>query len=175
MIVDHLKADPVPGIEMLASIEPRPLGTAGGLRHALDRIEGTTALVLNGDTFIELCWSDFSRFHRDRNAKISVACGEVKDRSQVGSMECAPEGAVTRVVEKDLCAHGPGWASAGLYLIERSVIESIPPDQECSLERDVFPAWVGQGLWAFCGVRKFQDIGTPEGLELARTRWSFLV
>jgi NDP-sugar pyrophosphorylase family protein len=52
--------------------------------------------------------------------------------------------------------------SGGVYLFERRFIESIPPFQSLSLERDVFPRWVGRGLYAYRKRARFIDIGTPE-------------
>jgi len=42
------------------------------------------------------------------------------------------------------------------------VIEAIPVDRPVSLEREVFPRWIGQGLTGCPFGGQFLDIGTPE-------------
>jgi NDP-sugar pyrophosphorylase family protein len=42
------------------------------------------------------------------------------------------------------------------------VIERITPGRAVSLEKDVFPELIGNGLYAFKGGGAFLDIGTPE-------------
>ncbi|MFO1478376.1 MAG: hypothetical protein U1F98_17220 [Verrucomicrobiota bacterium] len=44
----------------------------------------------------------------------------------------------------------------------RDVIAAIPPGQAASLEKQVFPAHVGRGLFGWRGDDVFLDIGTPE-------------
>jgi NDP-sugar pyrophosphorylase family protein len=57
----------------------------------------------------------------------------------------------------------PGWINAGIYLVEREFLSSIPADWVVSLEKDVFPAWIGRGLFGYpCAGCRFIDIGVPE-------------
>jgi NDP-sugar pyrophosphorylase family protein len=49
----------------------------------------------------------------------------------------------------------------------RRVVGEIPAARQISLEQEVFPAWVGKGLYGYpCGAR-FLDIGTPEAYAAA--------
>src|SRR6266516_4121309 len=41
--------------------------------------------------------------------------------------------------------------SAGAYVLEREVLSLIPPDTACSIEREVFPRLVGDGLYGYPG------------------------
>jgi mannose-1-phosphate guanylyltransferase len=52
--------------------------------------------------------------------------------------------------------------SAGAYVMEREVLSLIPPDTNCSIEREVFPQLVGDGLYGFAGEGYWLDIGTPQ-------------
>jgi mannose-1-phosphate guanylyltransferase len=52
--------------------------------------------------------------------------------------------------------------SAGAYVLERDVLELIPPDTNASIERDVFPELVGDGLYGCPGNGYWLDIGTPD-------------
>ena len=52
--------------------------------------------------------------------------------------------------------------SAGAYVLERSVLDLLEPDQPASIERDVFPRLVGNGLYGHVVDGYWLDIGTPE-------------
>ena len=53
--------------------------------------------------------------------------------------------------------------NAGVYVLERDVIEGIPAGRAVSFEREVFPALVGDGPSSASGRRPYWiDIGTPE-------------
>jgi NDP-sugar pyrophosphorylase family protein len=60
-----------------------------------------------------------------------------------------------------------GLINAGIYLIHRSLIDEIPIDRAVSLEREVFPNWIGRGFYGFKTDGKFLDIGTPESYASA--------
>ena len=47
-------------------------------------------------------------------------------------------------------------------MLERSVLDLLAPEQPASIERDVFPRLVGEGLYAYVGEGYWLDIGTPE-------------
>ena len=52
--------------------------------------------------------------------------------------------------------------SAGAYVLEREVLELVPPDRNVSIEREVWPLLVGDGLYGFPSESYWLDIGTPE-------------
>jgi NDP-sugar pyrophosphorylase family protein len=148
-------------LELVYSREPEALGTGGALRHAASLLEPGPALVLNGDSFCEVDYQGLAAWHRERGACGSLALTRVEDPRRYGSVETDADGRVTRFVEKHQAA-GPGWINAGVYVLGRELLESIPEGRAISLEREVFPAWIGRGLHACrCGGR-FLDIGTPE-------------
>jgi NDP-sugar pyrophosphorylase family protein len=68
-----------------------------------------------------------------------------------------------------------GLVNAGIYVIERSVLEAIPSGPAVSLEREVFPALVGEGLYAVAFDGPLVDIGVPRDLEALRTRPDMVV
>jgi mannose-1-phosphate guanylyltransferase len=52
--------------------------------------------------------------------------------------------------------------NAGAYVLERDVVEAIPPGRAVSFEREVFPRLVGEGLYGCQAGGYWIDIGTPE-------------
>jgi mannose-1-phosphate guanylyltransferase len=66
----------------------------------------------------------------------------------------------------------PGEVNAGAYVLERSVLDLIPPGEEVSIERDVFPRLVGSGLYGIRLDGYWMDIGTPE--RYLQASWDIL-
>jgi len=66
----------------------------------------------------------------------------------------------------------PGEVNAGMYVLERSVLDLIPPGEEVSIERDVFPRLVGDGLYGLRLDGYWMDIGTPE--RYLQASWDIL-
>ena len=155
-------------MNLLYSREPSPLGTGGALCFALPLLESETVLVLNGDSFCEANLRAFSLVHRLRGAQASLLLAEVTDTGRFGWVELDEEGRITGFREKGK-ATGGGWVNGGIYLINRALLETIPPQQTVSLEQDLFPAWIGRGLYGFRSQGRFIDIGVPESLAGAET------
>ena len=49
-----------------------------------------------------------------------------------------------------------------MYVIEKEVLDLVPPDQDVSIEREVWPRLVGDGLYSQRLEGYWMDIGTPE-------------
>jgi mannose-1-phosphate guanylyltransferase len=52
--------------------------------------------------------------------------------------------------------------SAGAYVLERELLELVPPDRNVSIEREVWPLLIGAGLYGFPSESYWLDIGTPD-------------
>lgn len=159
------------GMALDYSAEPEPLGTAGALRLALPLLQGDPIVCLNGDTYADMDLGAFLSAHRDRGARVSVAVARVEDASRYGSVAMDHLGAVTGFAEKaaSVVPAAEGWVNAGVYVLDRAVVADIPTGRAVSLERDVLPACVGNRMFAWTGVHKFIDIGTPESYSSAQT------
>jgi D-glycero-alpha-D-manno-heptose 1-phosphate guanylyltransferase len=152
------------GLRLSYSHEPVPLGTGGALRLGLAQVAGDTVLAMNGDSYCETNLGGFAEWHRACGGAASLVLTRVADTSRYGRVERDEQDAVTGFVEK-AAAGAPGWISAGIYLLSRAVLASIPAGRAVSIEREVFPAWVGRGLAGWPGGGRFLDFGTPEALR----------
>ncbi|MGA2139764.1 MAG: nucleotidyltransferase family protein [Verrucomicrobiia bacterium] len=155
------------GLGITYSPEPAPLGTAGALRQALSVINSDTVLVMNGDSYCEVNLSALFESHRRSGANATLVVIEVPKTRDGGRVTFDNTGAITSFVEKGT-ARAAGWMSAGIYMLQRAVLEGIPSGRAVSIEREVFPAWIGRGLHAFRTAGKFLDIGTPESYAVAQ-------
>ena len=141
-------------------LEPTPLGTGGGLRTALPLLRTPTVLAMNGDSYASVDLRLPVAVHRRRRSRATVLLAEVEDASRYGRVEIGEDGAVLSFSEKG--EPGPGLANAGVYVLQRSVVEAIPADRPVSLELETFPSLIGNGFFAEAGGFDFTDIGTPE-------------
>jgi NDP-sugar pyrophosphorylase family protein len=158
--------DSYAGMRLIYSEEPLPLGTAGAVRWALPKLAAPTVLVLNGDSYCAVDFVAFRNYHERTAAQVSLVLARASGASRYGSVYAGNDGRVERFAEKS--ALSTGWINAGIYLLERSLLEPIPVGQPLSLEREVFPGWVERGLvFGFRGGDRFLDIGTPEGYAQA--------
>ena len=150
------------------SHEESPLGTAGAIRNAFEKIHGDTVLIMNGDSFCDLDLKRFIEWHSAKGARASLALREMSDTARYGRVSVSMDGRVEAFLEKG--KGGPGWINAGIYLIDRSLIEGIPAARKVSIEEEVFPGWVHEGaLFGYqASVKRFIDIGTPESFAEAQ-------
>jgi mannose-1-phosphate guanylyltransferase len=150
--------------------ETEPLGTAGPMRLAADEVGlEERLLVLNGDVLTDLDLGEQLAFHVRTGALATLALVAVEDTSSYGLVPTAADGEVEAFLEK---AGGEGdgedrppptnRVNAGVYVLERSVAERIPPGRAVSFERDVFPGLVGEGLYGHPFDGYWVDIGSPE-------------
>ena len=154
--------------------EPEPLGTAGPIRLAADRgLLGERFLALNGDLLADLDLSALIELHAERRAVATLGLHPVDDPTQYGLVRRGPGGEVGGFLEKpEPSAIDTDEVNAGTYVLERSVIELIPPGRAVSIEREVFPRLVGQGLFGKRLDGYWMDIGTPE--RYLRASWDIL-
>lgn len=148
------------------SREVSALGTAGSLRKAFPLLNSETVLVMNGDSFCEVGFKRFWQFHLDKNSNASLVLTSVSDTSSYGKVELSNDNSIISFQEKK-AGSGAGLINAGIYLINKSLFAEIPENKEISIEKEVFPKWIGRGFYGYRGSNNFIDIGKPENYAKA--------
>jgi mannose-1-phosphate guanylyltransferase len=154
--------------------EPEPLGTAGAIRFAAERLGddlGERFLALNGDVLTDLDLTALLRVHAERRASATIGLHPVEDSAAYGLVSRDGDGAVLEFLEKTGEAVA-GEVNAGMYVLERSVLDLIPAGENVSIERDVFPRLAGAGLHGTLLEGYWMDIGTPE--RYLQATWDIL-
>lgn len=155
-------------LELDYSFEPAPLGTGGALRNAVDRITHDAVLVMNGDSFCDIDLRALDRAHRANAAAATMTVLSQSDRRRSGAVTVDDAGRVVSF-ESRPSLPSPGLINAGIYMLQRDVLQAIPPGRKVSLEDEVFPTLAGQGkLFAHRVEARFIDIGTPESYGAAQ-------
>jgi mannose-1-phosphate guanylyltransferase len=167
--------DEIPGEARIRYVEePEPLGTAGPVRLAADRgLLDERFMVLNGDLLTDLDLSALQATHSERRARATIALHAVDDPSAYGLVRRGADDEVLGFLEKpDPEQIDTDEVNAGAYVLERGVLDLIPAGRAVSIERDVFPRLVGQGLYGRRLEGYWTDIGTPE--RYLQASWDIL-
>jgi D-glycero-alpha-D-manno-heptose 1-phosphate guanylyltransferase len=155
------------GVSIQYSRETSALGTAGAVKLAESLLPPVSDfLVMNGDSFLELDLHQFFRFHRAHDALISIAVRKVENTTRYGTVQVNADNRITGFAEK-AASQTPGLVNAGVYLFKRAVLTGIPQGPG-SLEKDIFPRLLADGMYAFEQQGMFIDIGTPEDYQRAQ-------
>lgn len=171
--IEHLYPASFRDLAISYSREHALLGTAGAVRFALEHITTDRALVLNGDSFCDFEYAAFKSFHEAKDADTSILLTYVDDCSRYGSVVLDVNGKVESFIEKS-GAGGAGFINAGVYMMERALIKEIPPGRVLSLEKDIFPRWIGRPFFGHASnAPMFIDIGTPQSFQHAQSLFSW--
>lgn len=147
------------------SIEPEPLGTGGALKYPANVSGQNPFWVLNGDSLLpKLNFQTMAEAHRKSGAWATIAVTTIEDSGRYGTILFDNKGKIIKFREKK--NKGAGWVNAGIYLLETSVLSTINPNKNVSIENEVFPHLAAQDkLFVFQVKPPLLDMGTPEGLK----------
>jgi mannose-1-phosphate guanylyltransferase len=152
--------------------EPDARGTAGAIRFAEDML-AERFFVLNGDVLCDLDLTAQIEQHESTGARATIALYPVNDPTGYGLVHRRDDGEITEFLEKpEPDQIDTDEINAGAYLLERSVLDEIPPDQNVSIEREVFPKLIGNGLYGIRQEGYWIDIGTPD--RFLEANWDIL-
>ncbi len=155
--------DQIPGGPRLRYVEePEPRGTAGAIKFAEDLLEDRF-FALNGDVLTDLDLSRLLERHTSSGARATLALYPVEDPSAYGLVRRTEDGEIVEFLEKpDPEQIDTDEVSAGAYVLEKEVLDLIPPDEDVSIEREVFPKLVDNGAYSQRLEGYWMDIGTPQ-------------
>lgn len=145
--------------------EPSPVGTAGALAYARDRLDDVF-LMSNGDSILDMNYLALAEKLRP-GVDGALALRQVDDVRRYAHVDLEGD----RIVgfrEKDETATGAGLISGGVYVLRKTILDRIK-SFPCSIEIDIFPHLAAEGGLAGLPVSGyFLDIGLPETLGEAQ-------
>jgi mannose-1-phosphate guanylyltransferase / phosphomannomutase len=149
------------GLDIEYSVEESPLGTAGSVGLARDRLD-ETFLVISGDALCDFDLTDLVRFHREKGAAATLALKSVENPLEFGIVVTDDEGRVERFLEK------PSWSqvfsdtiNTGVYVVEPDVLKHVPTDRPYDFSKELFPLLLemGRPVYGYVADGYWQDIG----------------
>ena len=164
---DQLRAtfgDEIPGGPTLHYVEePEPRGTAGAIKFAEDLLQDRF-FALNGDSLTDLDLTALMDKHVASGARATLGVHPVDDITGLGLVRSDKDsGEILEFLEKpDPATVDTNEISAGMYVLEKEILDLVPPHQDVSIEREVWPRLVGDGLYSQRLEGYWMDIGTPD-------------
>jgi mannose-1-phosphate guanylyltransferase / phosphomannomutase len=149
------------GMHIEYSVEESPLGTAGSVRLASDRLDDTF-LVISGDALCDVDLSALTAFHRERGAAVTIGLVSVDNPLEFGIVVTDDDGKVERFLEK------PSWGqvfsdtiNTGIYVLEPEVLRHVPTDRPYDFSKELFPLLLemGRPIYGYVCEGYWQDIG----------------
>jgi len=159
------------GVTIDYAEEVEPLGTGGGLLLAYQKLIGDQDfVVMNGDTFFEVSFSDLKSFHLHKTTTVTLALFKVGLNDRYMGIQLSDDG----YIQQFKVAPGLSQlANGGIYIMRRDSLQSLPwqPGEKLSLEDDLFEhlRQSNQLMGGIVSEGRFIDIGVPEDYQRAAT------
>src|SRR5437870_2366509 len=149
------------GLAIEYSVEESPLGTAGSVRLASDKLD-ETFLVISGDALCDIDLTRLVEFHREREAAVTIGLKSVDNPLEFGIVVTDEDGRVERFLEK------PSWGqvfsdtiNTGIYVLEPEILRHVPTDRPYDFSKELFPLLLemGRPLYGHVCDGYWQDVG----------------
>jgi mannose-1-phosphate guanylyltransferase len=162
-IQEHFDGQDLGGFSLEYVVEEHPLGTAGGIKNTEEHLGEGPLVVANGDVLSEVDLAKVIEAHQNSDALGTITLTSVEDPTAYGLVEVDHQLRVERFVEKPRIDEvRTNLINAGIYVLDREVLNIIPDGREVSIEREIFPELQAMGkLRAYVSDAYWRDIGTP--------------
>ena len=149
------------GLSIGYSVEESPAGTAGSVKLAEEALD-EPFLVISGDALCDIDLGALVRFHREREAFVTIGLKSVPNPLEFGIVVTDEDGRIERFLEK------PSWGqvftdtiNTGIYVLEPEVLRHVPDDRPYDFSKELFPLLLemGKPLYGYVADGYWQDIG----------------
>jgi NDP-sugar pyrophosphorylase family protein len=136
-------------------------GTGGALRQCSVLLNDNPVLVMNGDSYCNFDFPEFEAFHAVTEAEVSMLLVPAISNTRYGLVTVDLDDKIVSFNEKQ-ASNGPSLINAGIYIMNKSAIDSMPETSPYSLETQFFPSIANKSLYGMESEGPLVDIGTPE-------------
>lgn len=164
------------GVKLRYSRERELQGTAGGVLFAEDlllchswsgQMETTpsqgTFILMAGDALTTANLTKLVKFHKSREALVTIGLKRVTDVSGFGIVVTDKQGRILKFQEKPLPSEAESdLANTMIYVFEPEIFKYIPPYGKPDFGRDIFPLLIQENVpfYGFPIDEYWSDIGT---------------
>lgn len=150
VIESHFSNRHFAGMQLSFCRESRPLGTAGSVRHALQKADGPV-LVASGDALCDFPLREALAFHQRMGALATLVGVSVDDPREYGLILSDPNGWVTGFLEKPSFSRAAGGlANTGIYILSPEGLDMIPDGEFFDFATGLFPQMLRERLPVAC-------------------------
>ena len=162
VIIDYF-GDNFKGVPVKYSVEEELLGTGGAIKQAFDLFDLDNAVIINGDTFVELDYAEF--YKKMSGEKLGLSLKYVENASRYGLVKTEGDRVVEFTEKKD--TDEAGFINDGIYYVDKSLFERDLP-KKFSFEKEILEHEVKNLKPKFLKAEDyFIDIGLPESYAKA--------
>jgi D-glycero-alpha-D-manno-heptose 1-phosphate guanylyltransferase len=149
--------------------ETDPLGTGGAILNSFRFTDAQNALVLNGDSFLDAPLDEVLNNDRLMDCDGLIVLRQMPNPDRFGTVRLGTTGLVEEFEEKKPGLDS-GLINAGIYILNRSVLEHFGLTGRFSIEEDFFKPHISEvKIAGFVTDGYFIDIGIPEEYDRAQS------
>lgn len=149
--------------------EETPLGTGGGLLLALAQAQSASVIVVNGDTFFDVSFTQLAARHQAAKAVATLALRRIAHNDRYGEVVLNSSDEITQFTSEP--SGETGLINGGVYLLDRAALLALTwrPGDKVGLEQEIFPALLKSDhkMAGLVSDGVFIDIGVPQDYERA--------
>lgn len=165
MIQSHFGDGQSRDMSIRYSFEKNPLGTGGALKNAGNYLEDCFYLIY-GDSFLPINYSSLESHFLEIDKAVLMVLYDNRDDTSVPNNVSLEKGGLVTKYEKETSNRFLQYVDAGVLVLKKKIIDSIPPETNGSLEQEILPNYIDrQECAGFVTHERFYDIGTPERLK----------
>ncbi|MFB8787296.1 MAG: mannose-1-phosphate guanyltransferase [Potamolinea sp.] len=150
------------GVQMTYAVEEdQPLGTAGCVKNIAELLD-ETFLVISGDSITDFDLTAAIEFHKSKKSKATLILTRVPNPIEFGVVITDEQMRIRRFLEKPSSSEiFSDTVNTGTYILEPSVLDYLPMNQECDFSKDLFPllldkkepmyGYIADGYWCDVG------------------------
>lgn len=164
LISNHFKDGSSLGVKMSYALPDDDYGTAGAVRFAAAEMK-ETVLVISGDLVTDFDLTAALNWHTERESEATILLTRIENPLAYGIVITEPDGRIARFLEK------PTWSEAfsdtintGIYILEPSAIEMIPPGRNYDFSQNLYPHMLAQHRRLFGTIMSgyWKDVGNVD-------------
>ena len=162
-VESFLKDNTPDGMEVVCSIEPKPLGTAGSVTLLKPHLKNSF-VVLYGDIYCRFNLDRLVEFH-ERKKGIGTIISRPNDHPfDSDLMAIDPSRKIIDFFPRprDPERYYENLVNSAVYILEPEVLDHIPEDTFNDFAKDIFPSLIKkEPVYAYFSPEYFKDVGTP--------------
>jgi len=154
------------GVRIGYVTEEHPLGTAGNFYYLRDRVR-EDFILLYGDILLDIDYSRFVRFHREKGAFVSLFAHPNSHPFDSDLVEADGDDRIVNYLPKNMPrADYRNLVNAGVYVCQPDVLSFVERPEKLDFEKDLlFSRMLSRGVYAYRSPEYVKDAGTPERLD----------
>jgi len=146
-------------LRIVYSLEEQPLGTAGPLALALDRLD-EDVLVMNGDLLTSLNYRHIFEFHKERRAAATIGLSRREAKIDFGVIERDSDARLTRYIEKPTYHFD---VSMGVYVFSKKILDFVPKGEPFGFDHLMYALTGAKApVFSYPHDGYWLDIGRPD-------------